>query len=201
LSGRAIIESVNPFADPARGAHGPRRVWLLTARTAVAIIAAAGLAVLAAACGGSPGADVAQLGSTATKSSSNASAASQQNGALAFSRCMRSHGVPAYPDPSSGGMLPKKTPQRVGVSSSEFQVAESACIHLVPNGGQPTQAEIAQYRSVMLVYARCMRAHGVSNMPDPDSRGHLNIGPGTGVPVNSPQFQDAFQLCKSKLSP
>ena len=38
----------------------------------------------------------------------------------------------------------------------------------------------------MLIYARCLRAHGVSNMPDPDSRGHLDIGPGSGVDVNSP---------------
>ena len=53
----------------------------------------------------------------------------------------------------------------------------------------------------MLIYARCMRKHGVSNMPDPDSRGRLDIGPGTDVRVNSPTFQAAFQVCKSMLSP
>ena len=35
-------------------------------------------------------------------------------------------------------------------------------IDLVPNGGQPTPAQVAHYRNVMLVYARCLRAHGVS---------------------------------------
>jgi hypothetical protein len=166
------------------------------------IAASACLAALAVACGGSSGAHVAQLGSPTTTSSSNPSPASAQvSGAVAFSRCVRSHGVPAYPDPASGGRIPKKTPQQLGVSSAEFQTAQIACIHLVPNGGRPTPAQVGQYRSVMLIYARCMRAHGVSNMPDPDSRGHLDIGPGTGVAVNSPKFQAAYQICISKLSP
>jgi hypothetical protein len=179
----------------------PRRAELAAARIAAAIIAPAGLALLAAACGGSSGSHVAHLGSTTTQSSTSSSAASAQNGVIAFSRCMRSHGAPTYPDPNSGGLLPKKTPQQLGVSSSQFDAAQSACIHLVPNGGQPTPAQVAQYRSVMLIYARCMRAHGVSNMPDPDSHGRLHIGPGTDVDVNSPQFQAAFRVCKSKLSP
>ena len=112
---------------------------------------------------------------------------------------MRSHAVPTYPDPSSGGVLPKRTPRQLGVSPSEFQAAQRACIHLVPNGGGPTPVQVQQYRGVMLIYARCIRRHGVSNMPDPDSRGHLDIGPDTGVDVSSPQF--AYQACKTKLSP
>jgi hypothetical protein len=38
-------------------------------------------------------------------------------------------------------------------------------------------------------------------MPDPDSRGHLDIGPGTGVDVNSPAFEAAYAVCKSDLTP
>jgi len=38
-------------------------------------------------------------------------------------------------------------------------------------------------------------------MPDPDSRGHLDIGPGSGVDVNSPTFEAAYQMCKSDHSP
>jgi hypothetical protein len=60
---------------------------------------------------------------------------------------------------------------------------------------------VQQYRNTMLKYARCIRSHGVPNMPDPDSMGRLDIGPGTDVDVNSPQFQTAFQACKSNLSP
>ncbi len=145
---------------------------------------------------------MAQLGSTTTtRSSSSSGAAAQVNGAVAYSRCVRSHGVPTYPDPTTGGLIPKKTPQQLGVSPAVLQAAQRACIHLVPNGGRPSPAQVQQYRGAMLIYARCMRAHGVSNMPDPDSRGHLDIGPGTDVAVNSPRFQAAFQVCKSKLSP
>jgi hypothetical protein len=63
-----------------------------------------------------------------------------------------------------------------------------------------TSAASAQGNGAV-AFSRCMRAHGVSNMPDPDSRGHLDIGPDSGVAVNSPRFQDAYQICKSKLSP
>jgi len=55
------------------------------------------IALLAAACSGSPGSHVAQPGSTTT----------QSNGALAFSQCMRSYGVPNWPDPNSSGGIPK----------------------------------------------------------------------------------------------
>jgi hypothetical protein len=162
-----------------------------------AAVTGAGLVLLAAACGGSHTTRVAQVGSATSPSA----ASEQEHGAMAFSRCMRSHGVPAYPDPGSGGLLPKKTLPQLGVAGSVFQAAQGACIHLVPNGGRPTPAQVQQYKSVMLTYARCIRAHGVSNMPDPDSRGHLDIGPGSGVGVNSPTFEAAYQMCKSDLSP
>jgi hypothetical protein len=166
------------------------------------VITATLVAVLAAACGSSQNAHVAQLGSTTTQGNSIGSAGSaRRNGAAAFSACMRSHGVPTYPDPSTPGLLPKKTPQQLGVSSSQFQTAQVACIHLVPNGGRPTQSQVQQYRSIMLRYAQCIHTHGVPDMPDPDSRGHLDIGAGTGVDVNGPAFQAAYRACKSRLAP
>jgi hypothetical protein len=170
-------------------------------RAVGAIVAVVGPALLATACGGSSGSHVARLGSTGTTGVTSSSATSTANGAAAFSRCVRSHGVPAYPDPGGDGLLPKKTPQEVGVSPAKLQAALGACIHLVPNGGRPTQAQIAAYRSTMLRYARCIRVHGVANMPDPNARGHLDIGPGTGVDVNGPAFQAAYRACKKDLSP
>jgi hypothetical protein len=182
-SGLAIIDGVN-----------------LTSLTA--ILASAGLAILATGCGSSTGAHVARLSAKAPPTSASSSARpSQASGALAFSRCMRSHGVPTYPDPTTPGRLPKKTLQELGVSSSAFQSGQRACIHLVPNGGRPTQSEVQLYRGAMLTYARCIRTHGVPNMPDPDRRGHLDIGPGTSVDVDSPKFEAAYQTCKSKLAP
>jgi hypothetical protein len=63
--------------------------------------------------------------------------------ALAFSQCMRSHGVPNFPDPQFNG-------NRVGIrispgmgldpSSPTFQQAQQACQSKMPGGG-PTSAK------------------------------------------------------------
>lgn len=56
-----------------------------------------------------------------------------------------------------------------------------------------------------LAMARCMRAHGVPNFPDPGSRGTIEITPGSGIDPRSPAFQTAQQACRrylpGKLSP
>jgi hypothetical protein len=155
------------------------------ARSLAAIIATAALTLLTAACGGSPGSHVAQVGSSTTQSSpsSAGSGGSSNTGgptgtqsgnsqkALAFSQCMRSHGVPKFPDPSSSNEtpsgLPKVAAQELGVSSSQFQAAENACRQLLPNGGQATQSASQQTLSRLLDFARCMRSHEVTNWPDP----------------------------------
>lgn len=155
-----------------------RRTSLANARTASAIIATVALALLLAACGGSPS-------SPRSGSSSNTGDSTHQS-AVAFSRCMRSHGVSQYPDPDSSGNLPKTSAQQLGVSSSHFNAAETACRHLLPSGslnfsseqqcyqaGDCPPALVQQMLTVGRKAARCMRNHGVPNWPDPtvDSQG------------------------------
>jgi subtilase family serine protease len=104
-----------------------RRPLILTS-----VVAVAAFALLAAGCdgGGSP--------RVASVTSSTAGATTTtQNGPLAFSHCMRSNGVPNFPDPSSGWRFDKSEPQQLGISESKFQAAVSACNHLLPKGGQP----------------------------------------------------------------
>src|ERR1700689_4430663 len=96
------------------------------ARTAV-VLAVAALALPAAACSGSPSA-------TGTGGSSHAAAAASSP-AVSYSHCIRSHGVPNFPDPGSGGNLPKGTAQQFGVSSAQLQAAELACQHFLPATG------------------------------------------------------------------
>ena len=156
--------------------------------------------MLASGCGGSPESHVAQLGSTTT-SPQLSSATAQASGAVAFSRCVRSHGVPAYPDPSDGGLLPKETPQQLGVSPSQLQAAQKACIHLVPGGGFGRRRPAWSEQRKVIEVCRLHPSRPVPNMPDPDSRGHLDIGPGTGVNVNGPAFEAAYAVCKSDLLP
>jgi hypothetical protein len=162
--------------DSIRVMRRPRRAWPPAARTAAAIIATAVLAVLATACGGSPS-------SAGSGGASNAGGSASSPSAVAYSRCMRSHGVPNFPDPPSGGGVPKGSAQQFGVSSSQLQAGQTACQQLYPNNGGSIQqcettgdcpqALVQQAVNVMRKYARCMRSHGVPNWPDPtiDSEG------------------------------
>jgi hypothetical protein len=150
---------------------------------AAAVIVTAGLALLAAACGGSPANDVAPT---------------QQRGAVAFARCMRSNGVPNWPDPSSSGMFDKSklTSQQLGASTSRVQAAQRACNHLLPNGGSgPNAAQLQQEKAQGLSFSRCVRAHGVPNFPDPDSTGRIPDPASVGIDQGAPKFEAANQAC------
>ncbi|MCU1491738.1 MAG: hypothetical protein JWM85_3143 [Acidimicrobiaceae bacterium] len=142
-----------------------------TAQTALAVITAAGLALAAAACGGSPTSQVAQLGSTTRPSSASSSAGGSTNSPLlAFSHCMRSHGVPNWPDPQPGATnikFPGAAQLKVG--SSQLAAAENSCDHLLPAGSddQFPAAEVPLLLSGMVKFSECLRSHGVTNWPDP----------------------------------
>ena len=168
------------------------------------VIAAAGLAALAAACGGSPGSHVAQLGSTIAQSSSSSStsaSSAQGNGAIAFARCMRSHGVPNYPDPTRSGLV-KESLQQLGVSGSRFQSAQTVCRRLLPNGGSgPTPAQVQQVKAQGLRFSQCVRAHGVPNFPDPGSSGRIPDPASVGIDQGSPKFEAANQVCRKYRPP
>jgi len=126
--------------------------------SAAVFSATTALVLLVAACQASPS-------STGSGGSSNPSrsANSQQ---LTYSRCVRSHGVPDFPDPGSSGGFSKSTLKRLAASSSQYQTATQACAHLLPAGGV-TQAQLRQWWTGMANFARCMRSHGVPNWPDP----------------------------------
>jgi hypothetical protein len=169
---------------------------------AAAILVTAGLAVLAAGCGASPGSHVARLGSTTTRNrASTAPATSQRSAQLAFARCMRSHGVPSYPDPTRSGLV-KESLQRLGVSSSRFRSASAGCDHLLPNGGSgPGPAQIQQVRALSLAYSQCVRSHGVPNFPDPASDGRIPDPATVGINQGSPKFETANQACRRYRPP
>jgi hypothetical protein len=123
-------------------------------------------------------------------------ASSQASAAVAFSQCMRAHGVQRYPDPGSDGALPKESVQQLGVSVSRFAAAQSACRHLLPNGGSPpTPAEVQQVRAEALLFARCVRAHGVPGFPDPASDGRIPDPSTVGIDQGSPAFEAANRTC------
>jgi hypothetical protein len=150
-------------------------------------IATAVLTLLAAACGGSPGTDVAQ-----------------PSGAVAFASCIRSHGVPNWPDPNSNGVFDKTklSSQQLGASTSRVQAAQRACQHLLPNGGSgPNPAQVQQVKALGLEFSRCVRGHGLPNFPDPDSTGRIPDPATVGIDQGSPKFEAANQACRKYRPP
>jgi hypothetical protein len=176
---------------PAPG-RGPRPPWPRRARVAAAITVMAA-ALLAVACSGSPS-STGSGGSPTTGGSANSSSA------VAYSRCVRSHGVPGFPDPGSNGQIPEAAKRALrGVSDSRARAATYACANLNPynsSGSQPTAS--AQTIAARLSFSRCMRGHGVPTFPDPNSTGNYDL---YGIDPHSPVVKSAALTCVDVLSP
>jgi len=160
--------------DECSRACGPLR------RATVLAAGLAAIAMLVAACGGG--------GSSPTSAQTK-----NYQKALAFVQCMRTHGYPTFPDPTSQGTISdaqaKITPQ--------ILASYQQCRTLLPPGLlQLTEAQREQLTTQALKRAECMRAHGVPNFPDPGS----HPPPGSLDP-QSPVFQAAARHCLGGLGP
>jgi hypothetical protein len=190
-----------PVDGPPRQARPP------VIQIALVILATAAMALLAAACS-SPSS--AGAGSPSAAAGSSATAQS----AVAYSQCMRANGVPKYPDPASGGQLPKGDAQAFGVSDSQFQAAQHTCQHLLPTGGSfDEQAQeciqagdcppalVQQMLTADRKFAQCMRSHGVPNWPDPtlgENGGPVFIVSAAGIThtqTHSPPMENTIMAC------
>src|SRR5689334_20738005 len=113
---------------------------------------------------------IAACGSSAasTRSPGKTSASAYQ-GALAFSRCMRAHGLPNFPDPTSGGGIQLRITPNSGINpfSPAFKAAQASCHKLLPGGGPFSGRPTAQDKAQMLQISQCMRQHGITDFPDP----------------------------------
>jgi hypothetical protein len=117
-----------------------------------------------------------------------------------YSACMRKHGVTNFPDPNGQGVITIHSGMGIDPGSPAFRSARTACEKLLPNGGQPTPAQIAQRQQEMLAFSACMRAHGIKDFPDPSSGGiQLHSTPGSDLNPNNPTFQKAQQACQGHL--
>ena len=178
------------------------------------LIALALLAVTAAGCGSTPtSSGVAQLPSATTTTTATSQSAgsptggSKADGARQFSVCMRSHGVPNFPDPkaSAGGGMSLTLDKGNGLNpdSPQFKAAQKSCEKLLPNGGKPDAAMQAKAQAQMLKFSACMRSHGVANFPDPVfSNGGAKVtlkSGNSGLSPNSPVFQAAQKACQSVM--
>jgi hypothetical protein len=167
---------------------GASRGWLW--RAGVLAAAVASIAVLAAACGGGGIAPV--LAGT-----------SNYQKALAYAQCMRAHGEPSYPDPTSNGgfVIDGKKDHLNGALMAS---ANKTCQHLLPKFAPMTATQQRQATAEALRYVACMRTHGIPNMPDPvvNAQGmEFRIGgpKGKGPPPGSQVLHNAMQSCQKLL--
>jgi hypothetical protein len=178
--------------DKTSDTRGPRRAGVL------AVVAA--VAVLATACGGSgdPAPYRAVSGRPATLAQ-----------LVALAQCMRSHGAPNFPDPSTSGGFnlttnPNGSRGAIDIDSRQIQAAYRGCRHLLAGGGpnisqlrHQIQQEQKQALPGLLKFAQCMRGHGVPGFPDPTPNG-LNLHD-AGISPASPRFQAAVRACHDAL--
>jgi hypothetical protein len=172
-----------PIAIVAGRAHAGR---------ALALVGVSGLTLAASACGGSSGAKIAQVGTTGGANYPHA------HGPQTFSACMRSHGVPTFPDPDSSGTI------QVPSSIDDLPTAKAAyraCRSLAPSEGSITGQGDVLRQDQLLGFAKCMRAHRVPNFPDPQVvNGHIaDMHTAAQIDPSSPIVTAAMAACRSTL--
>jgi type II secretory pathway pseudopilin PulG len=115
--------------------------------------------------------------------------------ALAYSRCMRAHGVSNYPDPTfSGNGVSTHLPQGVA-NSPNYNTAQQACKKYQGPGTLSPQ-QVAQAKQDGNKMAQCMHAHGFPTFPEPNSQGVIVIQPSDGIDTNSTLYQNATNTCE-----
>ncbi|MGO9899940.1 MAG: hypothetical protein ACLP0J_09650 [Solirubrobacteraceae bacterium] len=110
---------------------------------------------------------IAACGSSSKPSSPSKSASNLEAAGISFADCMRSHGVPNFPDPSSAGGGVQFSGYGINSQSPAFRSAQSACQKLMPGGiGAPVGVSATRIGQGLKI-AACMRAHGLRTFPDP----------------------------------
>jgi hypothetical protein len=181
---------------------GTRYPLTFAAATAISLFG-----LLAAGCGGSSSPEVASVGGAGT----NASAAGQ-SWAAAY-HCYATHGYPKYRpigSPAVPGAPPIsgwwKTPDgNYGITptfqklygTAKFRAVDRVCEPLIPVK-KLTPAQVAARVAQALKVARCMRAHGMPNLPDPDSGGLIHLQ--SSNEYSSPKFQRAQGACQNLMT-
>jgi hypothetical protein len=156
----------------------------------LAVVATA--ALLTAACSAPASPSVGGGGTASTTES----AAYRAN--IAFAQCMRTHGVPSFPDPGPSTNFQVSGGPVHGAPTTTLGRAYSTCSHLLPSGSTSTTGHVtAQQLSEGVTLAQCLRTHGEPFFPDPTVvNGSLSFD-FTGV--NTPQFQAAVKACRSAI--
>jgi hypothetical protein len=158
----------------------------------ITVLSAAGLCALAlAACG----------------SSAKKPASAGKVPGPAFAACMRAHGVKNFPDPQPEGGF--NFSSNIDIASPAFRAANKACGDEAPGAIAPPKPSEHQ-KTLAVKASRCMRAHGITQFPDPTENppnpaalGSHEVAFGRGgmfwvvdsTDISSPAFDSTARKC------
>jgi hypothetical protein len=118
---------------------------------------------------------------------------------------VRGQGVSDFPDPRAGGGASQSNGTQTNAtpvktlteSTAVVQKAMAACqkYSAAAQGPVVSAAQLAKFRAGALAYARCVRAHGVADFPDPT----VETGPGGhGAGISAPYGSGANAVRHSR---
>lgn len=107
---------------------------------------------------------------------------------------MRNHGYSHFPDPDSAGNF---NMTGINLNTPRGRSAGTACSSQVAPGNPNPGQQNAQALSQGLKYSRCMRAHGVTNFPDPNPDGQNSFAASNG---QVPLVRRAQTACRRLLA-
>jgi hypothetical protein len=164
-----------------------------TSRLAIALSAILAATVIAA-CGSNS-----RNSGRSSASAGQPSVAQMLQDGVNFSRCMRSHGVATFPDPTTSPRAFKHALDPSIKRAPTFVSAVDACRHLLPEGGPPSgsSTQSQAHVSAMLAFAGCIRRHGFPRFPDPTSTGEVThqMIASAGIDLHQPAVARAADAC------
>lgn len=156
---------------------------------------------------------IAACGSSGNSVGAGSGGSPGNSAGIKFAACMRSHGVPSFPDPGSGGGIQITPSSGVNPLSPAFRAASSTCGKLLSQL-HPPQQPLAQATEQLLKFSQCMRSHGLTGLPDPSPvrpsshSGYSAVirrgGAYLAIPVAllaSPAYKQATAACRWLVAP
>lgn len=109
--------------------------------------------------------------------------------------------MPAFPDPqvnttSGSAEIRQGVPAAAGLSP-KFRTAQKACRSILPAMGNGGGHDQGPNKQALLAFAHCLRGHGVTGFPDPNTSGQLTgeMISAAGVDIHTPNFFKAAKAC------
>jgi hypothetical protein len=165
---------------------------------------AAGAAIGLAACSGSSSPRVASLGMNSSDGSPRTTSVPAGSPAQLldeWASCMRSHGDPGQIDPTVDANKVIQITLGAGYAGQGLRGESGACGTFLSaaqkalGGGTPPGSSS---EATGLKFAKCMRANGIADYPDPTSAQTVHLPSASDLNPASPTYQAASTLCASK---